>query len=170
MQKAVLSTKLNVTVIGAAHGKSRFECWELAAPFKSSAQPGIVGSQTLDLGDVANITYNVLPAGFDCGLHAAPFHQWVVVLQGLGVITMPHARGNSTELVVKPGEAGLLFATDTADVSREGHGCYFPGVTESVFIQIPAEGDRIPEHRVLYVDSPCAADEYVELRSWATSA
>lgn len=74
-QKPVLSTKLNVTVVGAAHGQSRFECWELAAPFVSSTQPGVVGSHTTSLGDVTNITYNLLPAGYDSPAHTAPFYQ-----------------------------------------------------------------------------------------------
>lgn len=74
-QKPVLSTKLNVTALGAANGQSRFECWELDAPFVSSTQPGIVGTHTTSLGDVANITYNVVPAGYDSEVHTAPSHQ-----------------------------------------------------------------------------------------------
>lgn len=72
---AFATTKLNVTAVGTANGQSRFECWELAAPFISSAQPGIVGTQTTNLGDVTNITYNAIPAGFDSGMHNAPFYQ-----------------------------------------------------------------------------------------------
>ena len=75
-QEAVLATNLNVTVVGTANGQARFECWELAAPFVSSAQSGIVGTQTANLGDVTNITYNVIPAGFDSGIHNAPFFQY----------------------------------------------------------------------------------------------
>lgn len=74
-QRPVLSTKLNVTVVGAANGHSRFECWEIDAPFVSSTQPGVVGSHTTSLGDVANITYNVLPAGYDSPDHVAPYYQ-----------------------------------------------------------------------------------------------
>lgn len=67
-----LSVGLNVTVIGARDGKTRFECWALSAPFVSSEQFGIVGTETAALGDVTNITYNVIPAGFDSGFHNAP--------------------------------------------------------------------------------------------------
>lgn len=74
-QKPVLSTKLNVTVLGTANGQSRFECWELAAPFNSSTQPGVIGTHTTNLGDVSNITYNVAPAGYDSEVHTAPFNQ-----------------------------------------------------------------------------------------------
>ncbi|KAG4217675.1 hypothetical protein PC116_g33845 [Phytophthora cactorum] len=70
-----LATSLNITAIGAKDGKSRFECWELAAPFVSSSQDGIVGSQTTFLGDVSNITYNVIPSGFEPKVHSAPRNQ-----------------------------------------------------------------------------------------------
>lgn len=74
-QKSVLSTKLNVTALGTVDGRSRFECWELAAPFVSSTQPGVIGTHTTILGDVSNITYNVAPAGYDSEPHTAPFFQ-----------------------------------------------------------------------------------------------
>lgn len=74
-QQPVLATKLNVTVVGAANGQSRFECWELDAPFVSSKQPGVVGSHATSLGDVTNITYNVVPANFDSPVHVAPTNQ-----------------------------------------------------------------------------------------------
>lgn len=92
----------------------------------------------------------------------------MLVLYGLGVITLPH--DNSTEVVLIPGEAGLMFVTDTADVSKEGHGSYFPGVTESVFLQIPAKDNKVPDHSVVYENKPCTANEYAGLREWATSA
>lgn len=92
----------------------------------------------------------------------------MVILQGIGVITVPS--DDSTEVVLTPGEAGILFATDTADVSHEGHGSIFPGVTETIFLQIPAEGNKVPDHCVVYEDAPCTANEYAGLRSWATEA
>ena len=72
---AVSAVNLNVTAISAKHGSSHFECWELEAPFESTAQPGIVGTQAALLGDVANITYNVIPSGFEAGFHTAPVPQ-----------------------------------------------------------------------------------------------
>lgn len=81
---ALASTNLNVTVVGAANGTSRFEYWELTAPFDTSAQTGIVGTGTTSLGNVANITYNVIPAGFDSGLHNAPYNQYVFLLSSEG--------------------------------------------------------------------------------------
>lgn len=166
--QAVLATNLNVTVVGSANGQSRFECWELAAPFISSAQSGIVGTQTTNLGDVTNVTYNVIPAGFDSGVHNAPSFQWAVVLQGLAVLTVPS--DPSAEVVLTPGETALLFFADTADVGGEGHGCYYPGITETIFLQIPAVGNMEPEHTVVHEDAPCSANEYATLRGWATNA
>lgn len=84
------------------------------------------------------------------------------------MITLPD--DNSTQVMLTPGQAGLLFAADTDDVSREGHASFFPGVTETIFLQIPAEGNKAPEHSVVYEDQPCTANEYVGLREWATSA
>ncbi|KAK7699520.1 hypothetical protein SLS64_011658 [Diaporthe eres] len=167
-QTSVLSTKLNVTVLGTANDQSRFECWELAASFTSSTQPGVVGTHTTKLGDVSNITYNVAPAGYDSEVHTAPFFQWVLLLSGLGVITLPY--DNSTEVVLTPGEAALMFVADTAEFSKEGHGSYFPGVTETVFLQIPAKDNKVPDHSVVYEDKPCTANEYAGLRAWATDA
>ncbi len=70
-----LSVSLNITAIGVQDGKSRFECWQLSTPFEYSDQSGLVGSGTTFLGDVANITYNVIPASFDSGVHTAPTAQ-----------------------------------------------------------------------------------------------
>lgn len=94
--------------------------------------------------------------------------RWVLVLNGIGVITLPH--DNSTEVVLTPGEASLMFVADTAEFSKGGHGSYFPGVTESIFLQIPAEGNKLPDHRVIYENEPCTPNEYSGLRSWATNA
>lgn len=73
--KLALSANLNVTAITAQNGRSHFECWQLATPFVSSGQFGLVGTETSVLGDIANITYNVVPSGFDSGFHTAPFNQ-----------------------------------------------------------------------------------------------
>ncbi|KAI1803432.1 hypothetical protein F4811DRAFT_342403 [Daldinia bambusicola] len=161
-----LATKFNITAIGAHNGSSRFECWELATPFISSSQNGIVGSQTTFLGDVSNMTYNVIPSNFDSIPHSAPRNQWIIVLHGMAIITLPD--DDSVTVTAMPGEAGVLFAADTPDVSPQGHGNYFPGVTETIFLQIPTKDNAIPEHTVLREDGPCVADKYKALRGWAT--
>ncbi|ROW04912.1 hypothetical protein VPNG_07046 [Cytospora leucostoma] len=157
----VLPHNLNVTVIGANNGKSRFECWELDAPFMSSTQSGVVGTETTTLGDVANITYNVIPANFDSGLHNAPYSQWAIVLQGKAVLTLPD--NTSTKVVLVPGS--LVFFSDTTEVSDKGHGCYYPGATRSVFLQIPAKDGKAPGHHVVSADAPCPGVRG-EDRSW----
>lgn len=73
----VSAVNLNVTAIGAKDGKSRFECWQLAAPFESSDQLGISGTHYSFLGDLANLTYNVIPYGYESGFHVVPANQYV---------------------------------------------------------------------------------------------
>lgn len=92
----------------------------------------------------------------------------MVLLSGLGVISLPD--NSSATLATKGGEFGLLFAADTADRTREGHGSVFPGGTETIALQIPTRDNKIPEHRVLYYDKPCAAAEVAGLRAWAVGS
>lgn len=73
--QTALSTTLNVTAINAHNGQSHFECWSLSAPYFSSTQNGVVGTQASQLGQVTNITYGVIPAGYDSGFHTAPAPQ-----------------------------------------------------------------------------------------------
>jgi hypothetical protein len=90
----------------------------------------------------------------------------VVLLGGLGVITLPD--NSSTTFTTDGGEFGLLFATDTADVSVEGHGAIFPGPTESIILQIPTRSNKIPKHRVLKDNGPCTVNQVAGLRAWAS--
>lgn len=75
---AAAPLKLNVTAIGAQDGHSTLECWQLDSPFDVSDQPGTAGSAATSLGSAANISYSVLPASFDGGLHNAPYNQYVL--------------------------------------------------------------------------------------------
>ncbi|POS73515.1 hypothetical protein DHEL01_v208092 [Diaporthe helianthi] len=111
------------------------------------------------------MSMNVVTSGFDGGFHPAPGNQWVVLVGGLGVITLPD--NSSTTLTTAGGEFGLLFATDTADLTEVGHGGVFPGPTESIVLQIPTKDNKIPKHRVLKDNEPCTVDEVAGLRSWA---
>ncbi|KAL8699040.1 MAG: hypothetical protein Q9224_001589, partial [Gallowayella concinna] len=63
---------LNVTAISAKNGASTIECWQLASPFKSSAQPGVSGASFAQLGKAGAVSYALIPAKFDGGLHNAP--------------------------------------------------------------------------------------------------
>lgn len=88
-----------------------------------------------------------------------------MLLGGLGVITLPD--NSSTTVTTDGGEFGLLFATDTADLTEEGHGSFFPGPTESIVLQIPTKNNEIPKHRVLKENEPCKVNEVAGLRAWA---
>lgn len=62
-------TYLTITaLISDESDNARFQCWELATPFDSYPTVG----QSADVGDVSNITYVVLPAQSDEGLHKPP--------------------------------------------------------------------------------------------------
>jgi hypothetical protein len=74
---------------------------------------------------------------------------------------------NSTGVTVIGGGSAILFAADTAAVSKRGHRSQFPGITESITIQIPTLDGRIPDHTVLYL-GPCNASQTTGLRDLAT--
>ncbi|KAI1110082.1 hypothetical protein F5Y14DRAFT_444246 [Nemania sp. NC0429] len=161
------SSKLNVTAIGSHGGRSRFECWQLSTPFSQSNQNGVVGTAASFLGDVTNMTYNVIPSGFDGGFHTTPVNQWTILLYGLAKLTLPDS--DSLSVTTSGGEFSLLFVADTPPVSKQGHRNTFPGVTETIFLQIPTKNGAIPAHTVLSANSPCSAGEYTALRGLAGS-
>ena len=65
----------NVTTTAAKNNKSVIQCWQISAPITVSSQPGTQGSSVAFLGDTANITYSVIPANTNGGLHNAPAPQ-----------------------------------------------------------------------------------------------
>lgn len=82
----------------------------------------------------------------------------------MGEITIPGPGDEIRDsLILNDGGVGMLFAADTAEVSRRGHGGDFPGVTETIFLQVPTGDGEVPEHEVLYVGA-CGAEEYAGLR------
>lgn len=82
-------------------------------------------------------------------------------------MTLPDS---NVSVVTEPGEMGLTFFADTSDLSQKGHGSYYPGVTETIFLQVPTENNELPDHQVLFDDAPCTGPEYAVLRGWATSS
>jgi hypothetical protein len=70
-------TFLNITAISAQNGVSVFECWQILPAFTTSTQAGTAGASILQLGNLANMSYSVLPPGFNAGLHNAPNTQCV---------------------------------------------------------------------------------------------
>lgn len=63
---------LNVTAISARNGASTIECWQLANPFKASTAAGVSGASFAQLGKAGPVSYALIPARFDGGLHNAP--------------------------------------------------------------------------------------------------
>jgi len=63
---------LNITTLAAVDGSSTLECWQLNAPTIASTEPGTVGLMATALGTAGDVTYKVIPAGYDGGLHNAP--------------------------------------------------------------------------------------------------
>jgi len=63
---------LQLTAISAKDGASTIECWELAAPFVASSKTGIMGVIFAQLGKAGNVSYAIIPAKYDGGLHDAP--------------------------------------------------------------------------------------------------
>jgi len=153
-------TFLNVTAIWAENGASVLQCWQILPGFTTSSQSGTAGASILQLGAVANITYTVLPPGFNGGLHNAPTEQWVAFLSGLAHVTLP----NSTDSVYIPGGAnGFIFAADTAARSTFGHITNYPSSSETRVLQIPT-GGGVPNHNLLH-SGPCKNAE-LEGRSY----
>ncbi|KAI9507874.1 hypothetical protein F5148DRAFT_980750 [Russula earlei] len=143
-------TFLNVTAISAQNGQSVLECWQILPGFSTSSQSGTVGASILQLGNVANMSYSVIPPGFNAGLHNAPATQWVAFLSGLAHVTLPDS---SDEAYFFGGKGDFLFAADTAAASIKGHSTKYPSRFETRVLQIPT-GGTIPQHSVLH-SGPC---------------
>jgi hypothetical protein len=71
-------TSLNITAISASNGASTLECWQLVPGFTTSSQAGTIGASSLQLGGVSNMSYSVLPPGFNASFHNAPTFQYVL--------------------------------------------------------------------------------------------
>lgn len=87
-------------------------------------------------------------------------HRWVIFLTGLAYITLPGDK--STSAYVPGGQFGLIFAADTAAVSGTGHNTSYPGITETVALQIPTLDGEIPSHSILH-SGPCTANDTLGL-------
>lgn len=90
----VTTPSLNLTAITASNGSSIFECWQIAS-FAASAQAGTSGALNLFLSDAANISYTIIPARFDGGLHRAPAAQYVMTFGFTLHISLNHVISNS---------------------------------------------------------------------------
>ncbi|KUI65316.1 hypothetical protein VM1G_00196 [Cytospora mali] len=155
-----VALQLNITALGAANNASTLECWQMDTPFTISTQKGTSGSAQLQLGNTSTMSYSVLPAQYNAGVHNAPANQWVIFLTGLAYITLPGDK--STSAYVPGGQFGLIFAADTAAVSGTGHNTSYPGITETVALQIPTLDGEIPSHSILH-SGPCTANDTLGL-------
>ncbi|KAI1114537.1 hypothetical protein F5Y14DRAFT_413647 [Nemania sp. NC0429] len=162
---AAQPTFFNVTAIAGVNSRSTIQCWQIANPFAVSTDAGTKGVAKVSLNNTADVSYLVLPSNYDGGLHTAPAKQWVAFTSGLAHITLPDDPLASAYVV--GGAFGLIFAADTADVSRQGHITQYPGNTETVALQIPTKDDSIPPHVVLHT-GPCNAEEVAGIYSFAT--
>ena len=70
-----VALQLNITALGAANNASTLECWQMDTPFTISTQQGTSGSAQLQLGNTSTMSYSVLPAEYEAGVHNAPANQ-----------------------------------------------------------------------------------------------
>ena len=66
------TTRINLTTSAAENGASVLQCWELDATFITSTQKGTAGAMVAQLGNLANASYTIIPAGSNGGNHVAP--------------------------------------------------------------------------------------------------
>ena len=66
------TTHINLTTTAAENGMSVLQCWQLDAPFVTSTENGTAGSMVAQLGNLANASYSIIPAGSNGGNHVAP--------------------------------------------------------------------------------------------------
>ncbi|KAI1082807.1 hypothetical protein F5B20DRAFT_577886 [Whalleya microplaca] len=148
---------LNLTAITGRDNISVFECWQLKTPFATSSVPGVSGTQTLQMGDLANATYTIIPPRFNGSLHNAPYKQYVWFISGVVHLSLPNATGDA---LVHGGKYGLIYADDTKDISGWGHRTQYPGNDETIAFQVPVEAGINPGHTVLH-DGPCSLGESI---------
>ncbi|KAI4201283.1 MAG: hypothetical protein LQ350_003320 [Teloschistes chrysophthalmus] len=142
---------LNITAISAKNGVSTIECWVLDAPPVIASEAGIAGAAFTQLGKAGNLSYAVIPPRFDDGFHNAPVAQYVAFTSGEAIISVP---GSDEKAFIKGGKYGLIFAADTASVSKKGHATQYPSDQETTAFQIPTADGEIPPHTVLH-PGPC---------------
>lgn len=85
-----------------------------------------------------------------------PQNRYVAFTAGKAVVTLPCS---SATAVVKGGKYGLIFAADTAAVSKLGHYTKYPSESEqTVGIAFPTADGKVPSHTVLH-QGQCTEEE-----------
>ncbi|TFY61154.1 hypothetical protein EVJ58_g4702 [Rhodofomes roseus] len=139
-------------IVTDAKNNSALECWQLNASVSVSSGAGTAGATSIQLGDLANATYTVLPPNFYGGVHNAPYPQWVVFTSGLAVVTLPNNPGTA---YVPGGPNGVIIAVDT---TGSGHNTSYPSNGETVALQIPFADGAVPPHTVVS-EGPCVGNQ-----------
>lgn len=78
------------------------------------------------------------------------------MVKGYGYVQLPS--NDSARAYMSAGDAGLMFASDTADVSSDGHISTYIGHSESIYLLIPTLDGLIPKHKKLHM-GPCLTEE-----------
>ncbi|KAK0640580.1 hypothetical protein B0T16DRAFT_460754 [Cercophora newfieldiana] len=150
---------LNITAISSRDGYSVFECWQLA-----SIPVDAMSAANYAIGETTKATWSRIEPRTHIGEAWAPHVQLSVILNGLIRITSPFpdpaaehgAKGDRPEsrvAYIMPGtlKSSVLIAADLKSISTlAGHLTEFPSDEPTVLVQVPFEGDRAPEHTVLY--------------------
>lgn len=71
-QVADAPKNLDITAISARNGASTIECWRMVTPFVVTSQAGVSGVAFTQLGKTGNLSYAIIPAKYDGGLHNGP--------------------------------------------------------------------------------------------------
>ncbi|KAF2499831.1 hypothetical protein BU16DRAFT_454117 [Lophium mytilinum] len=155
-------SKFNLTALSAFNGASRLECWALDSIPKLGR-----GAANYDIGNFSNAFIGVLPPRTYASstISHAPVVQFSIFLSGLAHIRIPNSTlpASESEAWIQGGKYGFLIAADTLDrAPRAGHVTEFPGSDETVILQFPTEGNKIPSHELLHT-GPCRLDELVGL-------
>ena len=84
-------------------------------------------------------------------------NRFVYLTSGLAILSLPHS---STTATIKGGANGLILATDTKDISDEGHTTTYTSdaVTVGVSIPLDLKEGEVVEHVVLH-EGACVGDE-----------
>ncbi|KAJ7137093.1 hypothetical protein C8R44DRAFT_848467 [Mycena epipterygia] len=137
---------LLVNAIVGKNNISMVECWKVEPGYQVSNVSGTVGDKVLQLGNVNNAVYIIIPDDDgkpnNGGLHNGAHAQWVFALTGGVNVTFPEAPGG---FAVSAG--GLFISTDVLGTSTLGHQSIW--AAGSIFIQAPFPDGVAINHTVI---------------------
>lgn len=142
---------------------AKLQCWRFKQPFLTYPTIG----SFVQLADVSNISYVVLPPGSSEGIHHPPHPMYVysnplfgtlshmvnrifVLLSGIAHVTLP-SDPDDPGLWIQEGVNPLIVAVDT---EGPGHWTDYPGNTETAALQLPFKNGKVPEYEVVS-EGPC---------------